>query len=262
MGRFDTYNKLFDLTGKVALVAGGAGGIGTAVCEGLAAMGATVLVCDRNEEQAKIVADELVKAGGKASGYAVDVENAKGTAQFVEERAKEVGNIDILVNCVGRQIENAAEDYKEEDWDALFATNLKSGFFLSQAVAKVQIRNNSGGKHIHLSSVRSLLGIPKGFVAYCTTKGGMNLMVKQLATEWAKYNINVNAIAPTFIKTEQVARYLNDPDFYNALVNRIPLGRVGQPMDVAGLAMYLAAPASNFVTGQIVFPDGGVTATQ
>ncbi|MDA3834988.1 MAG: SDR family oxidoreductase, partial [Spirochaetales bacterium] len=204
----------------------------------------------------------IVDAGGKAFGYGLDIVDLAATAEFVEKRAAEFKNIDILINCVGMQIENPAEEYKEEDWDTLFDVNLKSGFFLSQAVAKVQIRNNAGGKHIHLSSVRSMLGIRRGFIAYCTTKGGMNLMVKQLATEWAKYNITVNAIAPTFIRTEQVAKYLNDPEFYKGLVERIPLGRVGEPEDISGMAMYLAAPAADFITGQTIFADGGVTSSQ
>ena len=262
MGLLDDYKNLFSLDGKVALVAGGAGGIGIAICEGLAAQGATVLVCSRKEENTKAVAEKIVAAGGKAYGYGLDIVDLGATAEFVEQRAKEFGNIDIMVNCVGMQIENPAEEYREEDWDTLFDVNLKSGFFLSQAVAKVQIRNNSGGKHIHLSSVRSQLGLRRGFIAYCTTKGGMNLMVKQLATEWAKYNITVNAIAPTFIRTEQVAKYLNDPEFYQGLVGRIPLGRVGEPEDISGMAMYLAAPASDFVTGQIILSDDVVTASQ
>ena len=113
--------------------------------------------------------------------------------------------------------------------------NLKSAFFLSQTVAREQIPKG-GGKHIHISSVRSLLGIHRGFIGYCTSKGGMNLMIKQLATEWAKHNINVNGIAPTFIRTELVKQYLEDPNFYNPLVARIPMGRVGEPLDLAGLA--------------------------
>ncbi|MBC7223572.1 MAG: SDR family oxidoreductase, partial [Anaerolineae bacterium] len=117
-------------------------------------------------------------------------------------------------------------------------------------------------KHIHITSVRSLLGIPRGYIAYCSSKGGMNLMIKQLATEWAKYGITVNGIAPTFTRTELVKAYLEDPDFYNPLVARIPLGRICEPIDLAALAIYLAAPASDFINGQIIFADGGLTATQ
>jgi gluconate 5-dehydrogenase len=110
--------------------------------------------------------------------------------------------------------------------------------------------------------VRSQLGIPRGYIAYCSGRGGMNMMIKQLATEWAKHGITVNGIAPTFTRTELVKDYLEDPDFYNPLVARIPLGRICEPIDLAAMAIYLSAPASDFVTGQIIFADGGVTATQ
>jgi NAD(P)-dependent dehydrogenase (short-subunit alcohol dehydrogenase family) len=162
---------------------------------------------------------------------------------------------------VGTHKEAPAEDYAEEDWDRVLGLNLKAAFFLSQAVAKVQIPSG-GGKQIHISSVRSLLGIHRGYAAYCCSKAGLNLMIKQLATEWAKYDITVNGIAPTFTRTELVKEYLEDPDFYNPLVARIPLGRICEPMDLAAMAIYLSAPASDFITGQIIFADGGVTATQ
>ena len=257
----DTYRNLFNLDGKVALVAGGAGGIGSAICEGLASFGATVVVCGRNGAKAEKLAHDINTAGGKAWGAELDILEVDRVHQFVTDVVQRFGNVDVLINCVGMQIEAPAEEYKEEDWDRIFAVNLKSAFFLSQAVAREQIPKG-GGKHIHISSVRSLLGIHRGFIGYCTSKGGMNLMIKQLSTEWAKHNICVNGIAPTFIRTELVKHYLEDPNFYNPLVARIPMGRVGEPLDLAGLAVYLSAPASDFITGQIIFADGGVTACQ
>ena len=244
----DTYRNLFKLDSKVALVAGGAGGIGSAICKGLAAFGATVVIGDR-------------PAGGHAWGAEVDVLNIEAIRAFVSQIAEQFSRLDILVNCVGSHKEAPAEEYTEEDWDRIIDLNLKAAFFLSQAVARVQIPQG-GGKHIHISSVRSLLGIHRGYIAYCSSKGGMNLMIKQLATEWAKHNITVNGIAPTFTRTELVKDYLEDPDFYNPLVARIPLGRICEPIDLAALAIYLAAPASDFITGQIIFADGGVTACQ
>ena len=170
-------------------------------------------------------------------------------------------DIDVLVNCVGGHVDAPAEEYLEDDWDSVFEINVKAAFFLSQAVANVQIPKG-GGKHIHISSVRSQLGIHRGYSAYCSSKAALNLMIKQLATEWAKHQIKVNGIAPTFTRTELVKQYLDDPDFYNPLVARIPLGRVAETIDIAGMAIYLAAPASDFITGQIIFADGGVTACQ
>ncbi len=257
----NTYLNRYKLDDKVALVAGGAGGIGSAVCEGLAAFGTQVIVGDYFEGKAKQLAAKITADGGKAWGMKLNVLDVEATHQFVNRIAQRFGKIDILVNAVGTHIEAPAEEYREEDWDRVMNLNLKAAFFLSQAVATVQIPYKEG-KHIHVSSVRSFLGIHRGYVAYCASKGGLNMMIKQLATEWAKYGITVNGIAPTFTRTELVKDYLEDPDFYNPLVARIPLGRICEPEDLAALTIFLAAPASDFITGQIIFADGGVTATQ
>jgi NAD(P)-dependent dehydrogenase (short-subunit alcohol dehydrogenase family) len=261
MSSLETYRNLYKLEGKVAIVAGGAGGIGKAISEGLAAFGATVVVADINQEAAAAAAAEIKTAGGNAQSAELNALDIPHTQQFMVDVAEHSGRLDVLVNCVGTHKEAPAEEYAESDWDRVVDLNLKAAFFLSQAAAKVQIPQG-GGKHIHITSVRSLLGIRRGYAAYCSSKGGMNLMIKQLATEWAKYNITVNGIAPTFTRTDLVKEYLEDPDFYNPLVARIPLGRICEPMDLAAMAIYLAAPASDFITGQIIFADGGVTATQ
>jgi gluconate 5-dehydrogenase len=257
----DVYRNLFNLDGTVALVPGGAGGLGRAVSEALAAFGARVVICQRSEERAKAAAWEIERAGGIASAGRLDVNDVDGVRVFIGEIEREYGKIDILVNCVGMHREAPAAEYEEDVWEEVLDTNLKGAFFLSQAVARVQIPKG-GGKQIHISSVRSLLGLNRGYVSYCASKGGMNLMIKQLATEWAKHRINVNGIAPTFIRTENVKRYLEDPEFYNSLIARIPLGRVGEPIDIAMMAVYLASPAADFITGQVVFADGGLTACQ
>jgi len=256
----DKYRNLYNLDGKVALVTGGAGGIGTAICEGLAAFGATVVIAGRTLAKTEVLAAEIEAAGGQAWGVELDIIDIAGVRRFVPQIVERYGHLDILVNSAGTHKEAPAEEYTEEDWDRVLDLNLKGAFFLSQAVAKVQI--SGGGKHIHISSVRSLLAIRRGYIAYTSSRGGMNLMIKQLATEWAKYNITVNGIAPTFTRTELVKDYLEDPNFYNPLVARIPLNRVCDPIDLAGMAIYLASPASDFITGQIIFADGGLTATQ
>ena len=261
MTPFEDYRNLYNLDGKVAMVAGGAGGIGSAISEGLAAFGATVVICGIPGAECETLADEIESAGGHAWGAELDILDIERVRQFVSDVDGRFGGIDVLVNCVGTHKEAPAEEYAEADWDRVVDLNLKAAFFLSQAVAQVQIPRK-GGKHVHITSVRSLLGIRRGYIAYCSSKGGMNLMVKQLATEWAKYNITVNGIAPTFTRTALVKQYLEDPDFYNPLVARIPLGRICEPIDLAALAIYLAVPASDFITGQVIFADGGVTATQ
>lgn len=261
MTSFDAYRNLYSLEDRVALVAGGAGGIGSAICEGLAAFGATIVVCGRTGTKAEALATQIEAAGGRAWGAELDILDTGAVNRFVAKVVAGHGRLDLLVNCAGTHKEAPAEDYAEEDWDRVLDLNLKAAFFLSQAVARVQIPRR-GGKHIHISSVRSLLGIRRGYAAYCSSKAGLNLMIKQLATEWARYNITVNGIAPTFTRTELVKDYLEDPDFYNPLVARIPLGRICEPIDLAAMAIYLAAPASDFITGQIIYADGGVTATQ
>lgn len=263
MSSLEEYRKLYDLTGKVALVAGGAGGIGAAICEALAAFGATVVVCGRTGAKAEALAARINEQGGKAWGAPLDIMNVQEVRAFVPEVANRFGKIDVVVNSVGILREAPALEYTEEDWDYALDLNLKAAFFLSQAVAREQVARGTGGKHIHISSVRSMLGLPKrGYISYCASKGGMNMMIKHLATEWAKHGITVNGIAPTFVRTELVAHMLADPAFYNPLVARIPLGRIAEPRDIAALAVYLAAPASDFITGQIIFADGGITASQ
>ncbi|MCE2472344.1 MAG: SDR family oxidoreductase [Anaerolineae bacterium] len=251
----------FKLDGQVALVAGGYGGIGEALCLGLAQQGATVAIAGRSAEKSAALAGQLEASGFTAMGLSFDIKQPDQISSMVKQTVGESGRLDILVNCVGTHIEKPAEALTADDWDEVHDTNLRGAFLLSQAAGRQMIKQERG-KQIHISSVRSLLGIRRGFAAYTSSKAGMNLLVKQLATEWAQYGINVNGIAPTFIRTELVRHYLEDEDFYNALVSRIPLTRVGEPFDIVGATVFLASPAADFITGQILFIDGGVTATQ
>ena len=251
----------FKLNGQVALVAGGYGGIGAALCLGLAQQGASLAIAGRSAEKSAAYANQLAADGFSALGLSFNIKEADEISRLVAQTVSEYGRLDILVNCVGTHIEKPAEDLSAEEWDEVHDTNLRGAFLLSQAAGR-QMIDQDGGKQIHISSVRSLLGIRRGFAAYTSSKAGMNLLVKQLATEWAQYGINVNGIAPTFIRTELVRHYLEDEDFYNALVGRIPLTRVGEPFDIVGATVFFASPAADFITGQILFIDGGVTATQ
>ncbi|MEP6984292.1 MAG: SDR family oxidoreductase [Chloroflexota bacterium] len=259
----DLLQKLFRLDGKVALITGGYGGIGEAVCRGLAAVGAKVAVAGRNGEKAEQLASSLKQDGCDAYGIAFDAVNLSEIRQMVDDTAGHYGRLDILVNCVGLNREEKLLDVTEENFDFVYSSNLKSAFFLAQAAAKHMVAQGQGGKQVHLGSVRTQLGLRgRGYAAYCAAKGGLGTLCKQLAAELAPDNINVNVVAPTFVRTEQVAAMLADPKFYEALTARIPLGRIAEPDDVMQAILFLVSPASSFITGQTLYLDGGITATQ
>ncbi|MGE0407067.1 MAG: SDR family NAD(P)-dependent oxidoreductase [Candidatus Korobacteraceae bacterium] len=255
--------ELFRLDNKVALVTGGYGGIGAPVSRALAAMGAKVAIAGHNAEKAAASAESLRAEGYEAFATAFDAFSVAETEKLVADVAGHFGQVDILVNTVGLQREEKAEDVTEANFDHVISANLKGMMFQAQAAARQMIRQGTGGKQIHFGSVRSLLALRgRGFAAYCAAKGGMSILCKQLAAEWAEHKINVNLLAPTFVRTQQVARWLEDPEFYANLVGRIPLGRIAEPQDIVGAVLYFVSPASDFVTGQTLYLDGGVTATQ
>jgi NAD(P)-dependent dehydrogenase (short-subunit alcohol dehydrogenase family) len=256
--------SLFRLDGKVAVVTGGAGGIGTAVCHALANMGARIAVIGRNGGKAAALAAELQQAGHQAWSTAFDLVSVKDTERAIDEAAAHFGRLDILVNCIGSlRKEQKAEEQTEDEFDYMISTGLKGAMFQSAAAARHMIRQGEGGKIVHIGSVRSLLALRgRGFAAYCAAKGGLVILSKQLAAEWAPHKINVNVVAPTFVRTAQAAVWLNDPTFRANIEARIPLGRVGEPEEVASAVLFFASPASSFVTGQTLFLDGGLTVTQ
>jgi NAD(P)-dependent dehydrogenase (short-subunit alcohol dehydrogenase family) len=254
---------LFRLDGKVALVTGGYGGIGTPVSHALAAMGAKVAIAGHNAEKAVACAESLRNEGFDSFAVPFDAFSIEDTHRMVNEVAEHFKGVHILVNAVGLQREEKAEDVTEENFDRVIAGNLKTMMFQAQAAARHMIRQGTGGKQIHFGSVRSMLALRgRGFAAYCAAKGGMPILCKQLATEWAEHKINVNLLAPTFVRTQQVATWLEDPQFYANLVARIPLGRIAEPEDIIGAVLFFVSSASDFVTGQTLYLDGGVTATQ
>jgi NAD(P)-dependent dehydrogenase (short-subunit alcohol dehydrogenase family) len=255
-------DALFRLDGKVALVTGGYGGIGEAVSHGLASLGAKVAVAGHNLEKATACAETLRKQGCGAYAAAFDSVSVPETQRMVEEVARHFGRVDILVNCVGLNREEKAEEVTETMFDHVLDVNLKSAMFQAQAAARHMIAQG-GGKQVHIGSVRTLLALRgRGYAAYCASKGGLAILCKQLAAEWAPHKINVNVVAPTFVRTQQVAHMLSDRQFYDTLVARIPLGRIAEPEDVWHAILFLISPASSFITGQTLYLDGGITATQ
>lgn len=258
-----TTTQLFRLDGKVALVTGGYGGIGQAVCRALADSGALVAVTGHDASRAAAFAEVLTKDGFSAWSTGFEATSVADTRRMADEVAAYFGRLDILVNCIGLNREEKAENVTEEMFDYVYQVNLKSAMFQAQAVACHMMRRGTGGSQVHLGSVRSLLALRgRGYAAYCAAKGGLITMCKQLAAEWAPHRITVNVVAPTFIRTEQVGAMLSDPAFYSSLVSRIPLGRIGEPEDVAGAVLFLVSPAAGFITGHTLSVDGGLTVTQ
>lgn len=256
------YKNLFDMHDKVVFSAGGAGAIGAEMARALAAFGAKIAIADISADAVKRVTSALNGSGARVMGVEIDVTDENSVASAVADVESALGPIDVLINTAGTHIEQPAHELEMAAWDIVLGINLRGAFILSQAVSRSMIAKNKGGSHIHITSVRSNLGIRRGYAAYCASKGGLAILIKQLATEWATYGIRVNGIAPTFTRTPLVEDYLTDPDFYKALVQRIPLGRVCETRDLAGIAVFLASEASAFITGQNIFVDGGVTATQ
>ena len=256
------YLNMFELKNKIVFAAGGAGAIGEEMARAMAAFGAKIAIADINQVAVQNITTLLADDGANVIGVEVNVLEEISVARAVKEVETKLGPIDVLVNTAGTHIEQPAHEVDMETWDKVLGVNLRGAFILSQAVSRSMIANDTCGSHIHITSVRSNLGIRRGYAAYCASKGGLGILIKQLATEWAQYGIRVNGIAPTFTRTPLVEDYLNDPEFYNALVQRIPLGRVCETRDLAGIAVFLASDASAFITGQNIFVDGGVTATQ
>ncbi len=255
--------KLFDLTGRKAFIPGGYGGIGGAIATGLAQAGARVVVAGRSAAKAEAFGRSLTDAGHVAHGVAMDGEDTDDIRRAVDEAAGRLGGLDLLVNCIGKNREQRIEEVTPETFDEIYRSNLRSAMFLGQAVARHQVAGGQGGRQVHLLSVRSQLGMRGlGYSAYCATKGALVMLVKQHAVELATHGINVNGIAPTVVLTEAAEKWRSDEKRWQALLARIPLGRVAEPQDIVGAAVFFCAPASSFVTGQVLYLDGGITATQ
>jgi NAD(P)-dependent dehydrogenase (short-subunit alcohol dehydrogenase family) len=249
----------FDLNGQVALVTGAARGLGRAISLALAHAGADVALGLRDVNTGGGLAREIEKMGRKALPLQMDVLHLDQISRAVEDTAKHFGRLDILVNNAGLGPSNLAQDAREEDFDLTVAVNLKGTFFASQAAGRVMIRQKSG-RIINLSSQAGFVALPTESV-YCMTKAGISHLTKCLAVEWGKYNITVNAVAPTFINTPGTEEALADPKFRVEVIAQIAgLHRIGEPMDVAGAVVFLASPAASLITGHTILIDGGWTA--
>jgi gluconate 5-dehydrogenase len=260
-----SYLDRFGLGGKVALVSGGGGAIGSAIAGALAAAGARVAVADVTEERAEAAAELIRASGAEVLALGADVTHEADCERIVAATVERFGRLDIIVNAVGGgagKVLFDAQEYPRDAWDWIMELNVRSTLLATQAAVREMIREGHGGAVVNISSVRADLGINAGYSAYVAAKGAISSLTRQWATEWAKHGIRVNAIRPTFVDTPQVAMLLGDPAFKAGIVSRIPLGRVGDTDDMTGPVVFLASDAAAFITGQVLGVDGGLTATQ
>jgi NAD(P)-dependent dehydrogenase (short-subunit alcohol dehydrogenase family) len=248
--------ELFGLSGKIAIVTGGSRGIGKAIAEGLASAGASVIIAARNTEQTEKAVGTIRAMGLKAVSRHVDVTSRPSVEQLAADVLKEFGAIDILVNSAAAIQRMPIEEASDEAWDTLMTTNLR-GVFLCCQIVGIEMIKRRRGKIINISSnITQVLQPLRG--VYAVTKAGVSHLTRVLALEWALYGINVNAIAPAPTITDINRKFFEDhPDDLQKRIQSVPMGRLGDPKDYAGMAILLASSASDFVTGQTIFVDGG-----
>ena len=256
----DELKGMFDLTGKVAVVTGGSGGAGKAISIGLALYGADIVCTSRTMSTLEDTAAEVEKLGKKAFPISCDVSDPESVDQMMKKTIDEFGKIDIMVTAAGIALRAEAENMAIEDFKKVMAANVEGTLLCCQAAAKEMIKREEGGNIITIGSIRGLQGHPAGYSAYGTSKGAVHMMTKQLATEWAKFKIRVNSIAPCIFWTPLTEPILKDEAMYKIFMQRIPLGRPAEPEDLVGAVLYLSTPASSMVTGHILYVDGGTSA--
>lgn len=249
----------FSLKGKVALVTGSGGVIGATIAQGYLSAGASVAISDKDEAKVEAVVDRL-GSDGDVIGAPCDVTDPASLERAVADVVDRFGKIDVLCTAAGLATRTPAADLSVEEYDGIMNVNVKGTFLAAQAVARTMIERGEGGKITTIGSVRGLVGHPLGYVSYGTSKGAVHMLTRQLATEWAEHGINVNAIAPSVVNTPIGAYILKDPAIRDLFMSRIPFNRSMEPDELVGTAIYLASKASNFVTGQVLFVDGGSTA--
>jgi NAD(P)-dependent dehydrogenase (short-subunit alcohol dehydrogenase family) len=250
----------FDLTGRVALVTGGARGIGAAIASGLAQHGADVAVADWNLDGARQTAAALeADAGRRAAAFACDVSNEADVEQLVSAVLAQFGQIDILVNNAGITKRIALFDWTPRDWDEVVRINQLGTFLMARAVGRHMIQRRRGAI-VNMSALGGgLVGLGRGNAVYCATKGAVVAMTREFAAEWAQYGVRVNCVAPGWIDTEMTAPLRANEAFLGRILDRVPLSRLGQPEDVAGPIVFLVSDAAAMITGHVLPIDGGAS---
>lgn|SRR5690606_4318348 len=250
---------LFDLTGKLALITGSSQGIGFALAQGLAEHGAAVVINGRDSGKVDAAVKALIDKGHKAYASNFDVTDADVVEASIDAIERDFGPIEILINNAGMQFRAPLEDFPQDKWQLLLETNISSIFYVSQPVARHMIARKRG-KIINIASVQSELARPS-IAPYTATKGAVRNLTRGMATDWAKYGLQVNAIAPGYFATPLNQALIDDPEFTKWLEKRTPAGRWGNVEELVGAAVYLSGDASSFVNGQVLHVDGGMTAS-
>jgi gluconate 5-dehydrogenase len=250
--------ELFGLEGKIALVTGSARGLGFTIAQGMARAGATIIINDVVEDRIKEAEKAFRDQGLNAFGALFDITDAAAVATHLTELERDVGPIDILFNNAGIQIRHPLEEFPEEEWERIIRVNLTGVFLVSKYAAKGMIQRRHG-KIIHMCSMQSELGRPT-ITPYAASKGGVKMLVRGMATEWGKHNIQVNGIGPGYFITEMTRALVEDEKFNSWLCGRTPANRWGDPSELVGAAIFLASKASDYVNGHVLYVDGGMLA--
>lgn len=254
--------NIFTPAGKIALITGGTSGLGHAIASAFLQNGIDVVVCSRHPDDASDLADLAAHEGRRYLPVRCDITNEDDVSAMIDVIDREMGPVQLLVNSAGMNILKPAEDYDAASFDRVMSLNVKGTHLVSKAVAKRWMIPAGKGRIVNLSSAKAFLCADRNYAAYCASKGAINMYTQQLGCEWAKFGINVNAIAPTFVRTPINSKQLDDPVFYRKIVDHIPVGRLGEGRDIAAAALFLCCEGSAFITGVTLKVDGGATAIQ